>query len=290
MIPSSLLGRITLALSTVTVVSLAAACGETTDSGSGNAGGNGSGGSNVGGSSNVGGAGSGGTGGACARALPTDTFSCRVSEDCQKTTPAQTCYAPGQSACSGLGGDQQPSCETDAECALQGVDLLCQPQSYGETMKFCRTKCTDSNPCGPSLSCNVGTGRCEPISCATSACPAETFCDENKICTFQNCNASRECNEGFTCSATTFTCAPTTCTGKAAGECPAQFECNEATQLCVRSSCSCDTQCPSDGYCVAGSCYATPGRCQGGCAAGRPLIDGAGEVLVAALVREAAWT
>lgn len=309
---ASLLARISLVLSTASAVSVGVvACGQTTDGGTGTSGGaggttgtggtggtttsGGTGGSGVGGSgvggSGVGGGGVGGTGvggttATCQRPLPANNpQACHDTAECQaKSGMFSTCFPPGKSSCDGLSGPGLPTCETDDDCTKQSPEWICQPQSYGQTTKLCSSKCQGGS-CGPSLSCNAGTGRCETISCATSACPAETFCNDANVCAYQLCNATRGCAEGFACSPTTFTCAPTTCTGQTAGECPAQFSCDAATKTCARLPCACDTECPSNGYCSAGACYQEPSHCDGGCAIGRPLIVGEGEVLVAALVR-----
>jgi hypothetical protein len=304
---SSLLARITLALSAVSAVSIGVvACGGETADGSGTGGTNaagtggtnaaGTGGTNAAGTGGTNAAGTGGTNAAgqggsattCDRPLP-EAGACRSNGDCDTAGFAATCFGPGTSSCDGLGGPQQPSCQVDTDCAQQGfpADYSCQPQAFSD-ISFCRPACTTQDSCGSYLECDAATARCKVPSCAASACPQDTYYSASKECRFQACNANRPCKDGFSCSTTDFTCSPTPCTGAVAGECPSSFVCDPASQVCLRQTCACDTDCAADGFCVQGLCYPTAGHCDGGCAVGRPLVLADGGVLVARLLRGAA--
>jgi hypothetical protein len=283
----SLLTRIVLALSAVSAVSLGVSvggCSSDDDApGTGTTGGSGAGGA-------------GGTSGACRRELG-EANTCYDNADCPAVGAGVTltCFQPGRSSCDGLGGEGLPTCTTTADCATQGfpADYLCQQNGY-PGHSSCASACTTDDACAPSHACNVGTGLCEPRSCDTAACPTDSFCTDAKICAYQSCNDARPCGEGLSCSSTNFTCVPTPCTGQTEGECSPGFACDLAAGTCSRRTCTCDTDCQTGGFCIGGSCFTTPGHCDGGCVAGRPLVLPGGEIVVASLVRGVlvgpAWT
>lgn len=259
---SPLLARITLALAAASASAvLVTACGDTTDGGTG-----------------------GGT--SCQRAFPASDaanvgrVSCRTDTDCPDKSNT-SCFPPGQSSCGSGGGEQIPPCANDAACAAQGSELVCEPKHSGRA--WCEDKCKDDSACDAAFTCEVATGHCVPRPCDQTACPAETFCSDAKVCVYQRCNATRACQDGFTCSAT-FVCEATACPGGTDAECTGTHACNASTKTCQRKTCTCDTECGS-GYCVEGSCYNAAGSCQGICASGRPLLDPVGEALIAPLER-----
>lgn len=223
----------------------------------------------------------------CQRALPqdgantTERSACRADTDCAANGYSKQCFAPGTSSCGNIGGERIPACANDAACASQGGDLVCEPKNDGHA--WCEQKCTDDAGCDAAFTCELATGHCVPRACDSAACPAETFCSAAKVCVYQRCNDKRPCGDGFTCSAT-FVCEATPCPNGTDAECTATHACNAGSKTCQRKTCTCDTECGS-GYCVEGSCYAAAGTCQGACAAGRPLIDQAGEAVIARIVR-----
>lgn len=263
---SALLARLTLALASASAVGvLITACGDDANGGA--------------------------TGTTCLSAVPAATSpsdqTCHVDDDCPKGNLLLACYAPGQSACSGSFGDQIPPCSSDADCKNQGIGTVCQARN--NEPKYCSSPCDADGGCDSSLACDVATGHCQPRSCETTACPADTWCTPAKVCAYQRCNEQRPCGEGFSCT-TSFVCEPTPCTGAATGECPSTYACDPNTKACQRKTCACDGECGSGGFCVEGSCHTSLGRCQGPCAAGRPLLDGVGSAILAPLVRAAGWS
>ncbi len=259
---SSLLARLTLALAAASASSvLVTACGDSANGGTAE-------------------------GQSCQRALPKENadssgqIRCHADTDCPDKSNT-TCFPPGTSSCGNVGGARAPICANDAACVAQGSNLVCEPKHDGNA--FCDAKCTDDTTCDAAFTCEAATGHCVPRSCDQTACPAETFCTAAKVCAYQRCNEKRGCQDGFTCSAT-FVCEPTPCPDGTDAACSATHTCNAGSKTCQRRSCSCDTECGS-GYCVEGGCYTAAGTCQGACAAGRPLLDPAGEPLVALLLR-----
>lgn len=208
-----------------------------------------------------------------------------MSEDCASQGANWACYAPGLTACTGVGSPN--GCEVEADCAAKGYDdnYRCQPNGAGG-YSACQLACASDADCGEYLVCDVPTGICKYAPCADGVCPAETFCTPDNVCQYQQCNDARPCAEGSVCSATTFTCAPIPCALDS--ECPRSFTCSLSTGACVRRGCDgCDTQCPEGDFCIDGACYSTPGHCEGGCGIGRPLLvpGGAGRPIVAPLLR-----
>jgi hypothetical protein len=281
---ASLLTRITFALSVVSASASAVVGGCTDDVADDQ------GGTNAAGTSGTGGtaaAGSGGTSSTCDRPLP-DVSSCRTDADCAAapTGSRSTCFAPGTSACDGVGSPTDCRADTDCADAQHGGQpgFLCQLFG-GIDRSSCGPGCTDDASCAPSLVCDLASKHCVRPSCETSACPEDSYCTAAKQCRYQVCNATRPCAPGFSCSTTDFTCVRTTCTGTITGECPTSFVCNPHSHQCARAACACDTDCDAGGFCVFGQCYPVASHCEGGCGIGRPLILGDGAVVVAPLVR-----
>ena len=284
-----LLTRLTLALLAVPVP-LSACGGETTDgraapSGvtSGNGGGTGIGGSSAGGAGGA--AGTAGFGGSavCDRPLPaavpgSSGNACRVQKDCPNSF--DDCLRPGEPACSFDGDPGLPACANDAACD-QGTNAFWVCQEDDVAPSFCTQACTDTTACAPSRRCDQD-GHCVPRSCLGDSppCPDGTYCSGGGTCRAKQCDAARPCGLGFSCDAEDFTCRTQQCQfdGPANGGCPDTFTCTSSPDgaSCLRTSCTCDSQCGASGYCVGGACYERAGTCSGGVDCGRPLlVDGA---------------
>ena len=228
--------------------------------------------------------GSGGEGLACFRPLPEKGpaefgQACRKPEDCPAQGFPSQCLYPGESVCAGGGGAPEPGgCLDDASCG--GVPgspaYVCQVREIGQSQ--CTMACKDDTSCGVSQRCDALTGHCVARKCGEAGkpgCPAGSFCQADNTCAYQSCNDTRPCAFGQVCSGASFTCEPKPCKSSDPGSCPDTFTCAPKTgsgEVCMRTSCTCDSQCGASGFCVGGTCYETAGRCTGGVACGRPLL------------------
>lgn len=251
-------------------------CG-TGNGGTGGAGATGGTGGTGGTAGKGGGAGGSAGGATCNRPLPAQGGqgfgeACRTVSDCPPGGFGQ-CLRPDEPLCAGGGGAPEPSCTDDASCGGQGY--VCQDRETGG--KGCAIACTTDQSCGASQRCETTTGHCVARNCDVggAACPGESFCSEGK-CAYQQCNAARPCGTGLDCSPKTFQCEPRECDTTDQGSCPDTFTClalsSQPKQICVRSTCTCDTQCGASGFCLGGTCYESAGTCSGNIACGRPLL------------------
>jgi hypothetical protein len=189
---------------------------------------------------------------------------------------------PDESLCPFGGGAPEPTCLDDASCGgvAGGPKYVCQAFESGGAS--CQQACVDDTICGASQRCDVATGHCVQRDCPTApaACPSDTFCGADGKCAFQRCNAARPCATGETCSSSTFTCEPQTCDVNVKTSCPDTFTCvplsSKPIEICVRTTCTCDTECGASGFCLGGTCYENAGTCTGGIACGRPLLTDEG--------------
>lgn len=303
-----LLARLALALATVSAP-LVACGGETTDGAPAQSGGGGTGGTGGAAGNAAGGAagstgiaGTGGTlggggGSSCARPLPEkgpQAFgkACHTSAECPSGA-AETCLRPGESPCSGIGPPGPPSCFDDAACD-QGTNAFFVCQEYDAGDSGCKLACAKDDECELGRFCDRETGHCERRKCSpdSAPCDAGSFCAPDFTCRAKQCDVDRPCGVGLSCDPNSFTCTPRACKAGDSEGCPETFTCTElpdtANRVCVRTPCTCDTQCGASGYCVGGSCWEAAGTCSGNVACGRPLlVDGA--PLLAALLRAAWW-
>lgn len=169
-----------------------------------------------------------------------DTGSATTGSTTTGSDTGSTALPPGacrdDSACApaGAGGSPAHFCSAGDVC-VDGVG----PGCFGDgSLKV---------PCAQDADC-AGALFSGPLVCRKCGGSAG-FCDAP-------CSDTNACPPGATCDPTGH-CVPKACA--ASGDCPPNLVCSPTESVCVRKACSADADC--SGYCIAGHCTESLGKC-----------------------------
>lgn len=128
---------------------------------------------------------------------------CHTDVECSATS----CVGPGESAGCGACNPAPSECTTDAECqapaganAGVGQVAICEPITCScGGARHCVPGCFGPETCGVGQTCDVPTGRCQPMGCSTAdpvaPCPPDFDCIAD-ACARRACTSDFDC-DGF---------------------------------------------------------------------------------------------
>jgi len=112
---------------------------------------------------------------------------CSAGEACAPSAGA--CTPPGAPAGCGACNTQANECAVDADC---GAHEVCDPIACScQGNRACVAGCTDDSTCAEGTTCDLASGRCQPIACGAG-------CPSNFACVAGSC-ARASCTDDLAC-------------------------------------------------------------------------------------------
>ena len=144
-------------------------------------------------------------------------------------------------ACGGGGGGlSEGECREVADC---DAGLACLSADYDPGCGMYDVGC-EGYTCATGQYCADIDDGCVSSECR-SLCADDAGCQSDEACDVASGHCEdRSCDDGFACDAMA------TCDASAGDE-----------HGCARILCDADGDCPDDGFCVGGRCFADPGHC-----------------------------